>query len=410
MAIAERTLQAVRQGLLSLVSGRAARVSDSFSSRDNSFGLIRLVLASSVIVSHAYPLSGAADREFVVRFSGGQESLGGIAVAGFFVVSGFLVSRSALRSSLPRYAWKRFIRIFPGFWVCLIVTAFVFAPLMWLYERGLAHGFAGQSRGPFGYLHANAFIGIRQYGISGLLMNTPYGRDTGSSVFNGSLWTLVYEVACYVALGLLALAVLRRASRIVGVIVAAILYLGVILVWSRHGGGHHSVALPLVGYMDFYWIAIFGFCFALGMLFELFKSSIPIHNGPGVIAATVLVGSLYFGGYLLIGLVALAYLLIWLAVRLPEGTRRIGRRNDYSYGIYIYAFAVQQMLAEVGFAGAWLPLYCAGAFLLTIPLAMLSWHLVESRAMSLRNISPPRPRITLRKPGRVGARRAPSSG
>jgi peptidoglycan/LPS O-acetylase OafA/YrhL len=112
------------------------------------------VLASSVIVSHAYVLSGQPEREFVLRFSGGQQGLGGMAVAGFFVVSGFLVTASVRTASPARYAWRRFIRVFPGYWVCLVVTAFVFAPLAWLYERGFTAGFAEAPQGPLDYLRA----------------------------------------------------------------------------------------------------------------------------------------------------------------------------------------------------------------------------------------------------------------
>jgi peptidoglycan/LPS O-acetylase OafA/YrhL len=353
--------------------------------RDNSFGLLRLVLASSVIISHAYVLSGRFDEEFVMRFSGGQQGLGGLAVAGFFVVSGFLVTASVMNASPARYAWRRFIRIFPGYWACLLVTAFVFAPLTWVYERGLAGGFLDAPQGPWDYLRSNAFIGIRQYGISGLLLNTPFGVQTGSSVFDGSLWSLIYEVICYVALGLLALTLLKRAPRLTAAVVAAALYLVVltasILSWSP------AIALPLVGLIHVDQLIVLGFCFALGAVFHVFKSSIPLHPIAGLAAATILLGSLYFRFYPVVGPIALAYLLIWLAFRLPRGTRRIGVKNDYSYGIYIFAFPIQQSLAEVGVAHTWLPLYTWATFLLTVPLAMLSWHVVEKRALMFRDVS-----------------------
>ena len=302
-----------------------------FSSRDNSFGMLRLVLASAVIISHSYPLSGQPGREFVSRFSG-QETLGGLAVAGFFVLSGFLLTRSALNGSIGRYAWRRALRIFPGFWVCLLVTAFVFAPLMWLYERGLTSGFVLDPQGPLSYLRANALTGMQQWGISGLLMETPWGVETGTSVFDGSLSTLIYEVTCYVVLGVLALVVLKRAPRIAAVTIVATLYLGIVLLWLEPTW-NRGIALPLVGGIHARWLVSLGFCFALGGLFQLVKSSIPIHDGLGIASAATLIGSLYFGGYPLIGPIALTYLLIWLALRLPEATRHIGRETDYSYGI-----------------------------------------------------------------------------
>ena len=58
----------------------------------------------------------------------GNGTLGGIAVDGFFAVSGFLIAASAMRNHVGRYMWQRFLRIFPGFWVCLVVTAVLVDP------------------------------------------------------------------------------------------------------------------------------------------------------------------------------------------------------------------------------------------------------------------------------------------
>jgi len=345
--------------------------------------VLRLTLASAVIVSHAYPLEGHESREFMFRFSRGQVTLGDIAVCGFFVISGFLVTRSALTSSTWRYAWKRFIRIFPGFWACLLVTAFVFAPLMWLYEHGARGGFFTHRDGPVSYLTRNAFTGIQQYGISGLLAGTPYGRQTGVGVFDGSLWTLVYEVACYVALAFGAATILKRRPRATVTVAAAILFYSVDVV--RQHTTHRVLSPPLIGPVFPYWLVIFGLCFALGALFEVFRTAIPVHVVLAAVAAVVLTVSLRSGDYFLVGLPALAYLLMWAAVSLPKATRRIGRRNDYSYGVYIYAFPVQMMLVELRIDGPFV-VYCMEAFVLTGLLAFASWHLVEKRAMALRHV------------------------
>src|SRR4051812_12883386 len=162
------------------------------------------MFAFAVLVSHSFPLGYGRD-DPGGGLTHGQTALGEIGILGFFTISGFLITRSAARFSLGRYLWHRGLRILPGLWVCLLVTAFVFAPMVALIERGSLAGFFGADGGPIGYVLNNCLVAIRQYGISGLLLETPYGHRTGTSVFDGSLWSLLYEVLCYFMVAGLAL-------------------------------------------------------------------------------------------------------------------------------------------------------------------------------------------------------------
>jgi peptidoglycan/LPS O-acetylase OafA/YrhL len=85
--------------------------------RSNSLNLVRLVLATAVIVSHAWPIGGFGDDPAI-----GDVNLGHLAVGGFFAISGYLIAQSRLVNRPARYAAKRAMRILPGFWVCLLVT------------------------------------------------------------------------------------------------------------------------------------------------------------------------------------------------------------------------------------------------------------------------------------------------
>ena len=131
--------------------GPSRTLADEFSPRANSIGFLRLVLATSVLVAHA----GAARlrrANYGLRGHPRPARLRRLGVYGFFVLSGFLITASGMRFSLPRYAWHRFLRIFPGFWVCLVVTAFVIMPLVALYERDTLAGFWNHPNGPFDYI------------------------------------------------------------------------------------------------------------------------------------------------------------------------------------------------------------------------------------------------------------------
>src|ERR1700687_2059412 len=93
----------------------------------NNFNALRLVLAVLVIVSHAFPLSyGNADREPIVRLTGGLEAFGSVAVDLFFLISGMLITASWLRSkSMQSYLFKRLLRIYPGFLVASAVSILI---------------------------------------------------------------------------------------------------------------------------------------------------------------------------------------------------------------------------------------------------------------------------------------------
>lgn len=359
------------------------------------------MFAFAVLVSHSLPLGFGVD-DPGGGLTNGQTALGEIGILGFFVISGFLITRSGARVPVLRYLWHRGLRILPGLWVCLVVTALVFAPIVSLYERGTLHGLFSRSDGPFQYVVSNALVAIRQYGISSLLLDTPYGQRTGTSVFDGSLWSLIYEVLCYLLVaGLAAVGVLRRARWLVALL--ALAGAGVMLhdlLRAPEIPGPQGVHGPVFGVsgLDSYSLVYLTYVFLLGAVCQLYRERIVLHDGLAVVAAAVVVATTQFGAFAVLGYPAFAYLVLWLAVRLPRWTRPIGRRHDYSYGCYIYAFPVQQLLALVGVPRLGLVSYVMICTVATVALAVPSWHLVERPAMALKGWSPRRRDTTTEVP------------
>jgi peptidoglycan/LPS O-acetylase OafA/YrhL len=110
-------------GAVATAPRRVARLADAFDPRHNALAALRLGFAGLVALAHAWSVGFGHQPRI------GQTDVSALAVDGFFVLSGFLVARSWLRlQSFRRYAWHRFLRIMPGFWVCLVVTAAVVAP------------------------------------------------------------------------------------------------------------------------------------------------------------------------------------------------------------------------------------------------------------------------------------------
>lgn len=370
-------------------------LAEVYSGRDNAIGFLRLMLASAVVLHHAKPL-GYGEPDLGFTLFRGQTAVGTLAVYGFFVLSGMLITRSAQRASIIRYCWHRCLRILPGLWVCLIVTAFVVAPLIALRERGTLQGFFSGPQGPFQYVMNNWFTGVRQWGIHDLLQSTtPWGQISGTSVFNGALWSLVYESLCYIIVGLLAITgVLNHARRFV-LLLCLGTYAMVVLdhirpsTWATGPRGDYSVVvLPLLGGVSFMWLVYLGFFFAFGACMHLYREKIPVNDALAAVAGVVFVSSLLVGGFFLVGAPAFAYLLIWLAVRLPRAVHWVGRKTDYSYGVYIYGFVGQQVFASLGWQRWGFVVYSAISLAAAYAAAFLSWHLVEKRALALKGWTP----------------------
>jgi len=350
----------------------------------NGFGLVRLVLALMVVVDHAFPLAGHGIDPFW-RVSKGQESLGGLAVNGFFALSGFLVVASGLRvRGVVRFLWHRVLRVFPGFLVCLAVTAFVAAPIAQWNERGTLRGLFSGTHGetPQHYLAANWHLRMNQYGIGGLLTHTPEARPGVAPAFDGSLWTLEYEFRCYVLLAVLVFAAVLWRARFVlpmitGVVAAAVV---------AQAGGHRAAVqalVPQLGNPDFARLLLF---FLLGACAMLYGDRIPIDDRLGVVALAGVVWTLRHGSWNTLGVPLYVYTVLWLGGRGPVA--RWADRYDLSYGVYVYGYVIQQLLADYGVERHGMALYIGASIVITMLVALLSWTVVERPAMRLKSWRP----------------------
>lgn len=343
----------------------------SLNPRNNSLNLIRLVLATLVLVAHAFPLGGAGDGP---RFAG--ENLGGWAVIGFFAISGYLITGSRLRSSFGDYLTHRIARIFPAFIVCLVVVAFAFAPVAFYRAHGTLAGFLSTPNTPLNYVFANSMLKISDYSVAGTPTELPY-----AGAWNGSLWTLYYEFLCYLIIGLAAsVAIFRRTPWGIGLLFAASVAVQANLDFVLQYTGQNQ---------DVIFLAKLAPYFLGGALVFVLKERIPLTwyvAAPSLLvslAAVLLWNS--WGGQLAAPLLALVLLWIGKTVPAPQWFQK----NDISYGVYVYAWPVQQMLALFGLHEHGIAVY----ILLTIPptflLGAASWYAVERPVM--RAVRKPRP-------------------
>ncbi|GAA1427345.1 acyltransferase [Microlunatus lacustris] len=341
---------------------RRHRLGSRFDPRRNNFDGLRLALALMVVVDH-----GTVMRTSEHPGTWGRSAIGDFAVDGFFVLSGLLITRSYLKlDSFFRFTWHRVLRIMPGFLVCLVVTALVFAPVAALLTGRTAASAFTESPTAWRYVYGNAALLITQYDIAGLLPDnpTPY-------VFNGSLWTLSLEALCYGLVGLFGvLAVLRRRRWLVPALAA---FLWVLTLLQEAGFevliGDDTLRLVVA--------------FLVGATAWLYADQIPMRGWLALLAAVVLLVSIAtLDNYRLTGIVPAAYILVWLGTCLPWS---VSLDRDLSYGLYIYHWPVLQLLAATTLVTIPVPLFILLGAVLTGILAVVSWHAVEHPALRQKN-------------------------
>lgn len=306
------------------------------------YDYLRLAAAILVIAHHARVLDGQPP-----MILGAGADLGALGVGIFFVISGYLVGGSLARaSSLGIFVAKRALRIFPGLAVALLFTAFALGPMV--STLGLADYLRDQA--PYGYVLKNLSLYAVTYDLPGVFLAVPL-----AGVVNGSLWTLRLEFTAYMALA--ALGAARRATPKVLTALALSAAMGAIVI--------HALGLDARDdlFRLAYLAATNGFLFLTGAALQASAQRPPLWLT--VAAVTLLLTPVWFLGLPLIAL-------------------RLGALNaprvpvDLSYGLYIYSFPLQQVLAQRD------ELTLTSSLIVALPCALLSWLLVEKPALRLK--------------------------
>lgn len=313
------------------------------SHRANNFDSLRILAAVAVICAHSIPLTyGPQVLDALWSFSDGRATLGFIAIQIFFVISGYLITGSYRHRPDPRrFIRARILRLLPALLAVLWLLAFVAGPL--LTTLPLAEYFRSS-------LPYRAAFGLSDH-LPGVFLDKPF-----SSGIDGSLWTLRYEALCYVAVLALGMAGLLKRLPVTVVFI-------ILLAVRLHAGNG-----PILE---------FGALFFAGAVLQFWQP--PLQTPVAIACAVLWLAALKFGFYTLASNTAGAYLVLYLGfgVRLPN----LARHGDFSYGAYIFAWPVQQILSpHVG----WL-----ANIAITIPivfaLAFCSWHVMEAPALRLKN-------------------------
>ena len=336
----------------------------------NHFNFLRLSMALLVIWSHCFAIFyGSEDHEPVSRLLNGVYNSGNIAVRVFFVISGFLITLSYVRSrSLPGYLKKRVMRIYPGYIAAALLCLFVVTPLFSTQADWSAEG--------IGKALATMMVLRAKFPPSDAFAGHPV------TAVNGALWSIPYEFYCYIGvIGLGLTGLLHKRLRLL--VLAALLGLmavktGLDITGLRPGGGIFGT---IFGW-PYMWFSVAP-CFLTGTLAYLYRDMLPRSWVLAILLPLALIASTYVSPLLSDWLFppVIAYVTFFIAFSrapLPD----FAHFGDFSYGTYLYGFPIQQMMLGLG-----LP------FLAYVPLTMLasllagvvSWFAIERRFLAKKS-------------------------
>ncbi|NUN63513.1 acyltransferase [Pseudanabaena biceps] len=337
--------------------------------KENAFDLLRLILAIFVVITHGYLIGGYGVNDPIEKIMNFKSSfsLGTVGVMGFFSLSGYLITGSFDRSKKTIiFIYHRLFRIIPGFWACLVVTAFVISPTIYLINNQTLNGFYWEQA--LSYVWNNIFVNIRQWNVGSTLEISAYKES-----INGSLWSLFPEIICYAFTLLAGMLGIFKNNKVLFLLFSLYFFALFVVKTSGLNEGPTIIMLNDIGRLQAYTSYI------CGSFLYVFRENIKI-DIKGILFIMVLaILSLRFGGYEKISPILISLIIIY-----GFQTFKFKIRYDLSYGIYIYSFPLQQLLYVI--FGNSLPvlLYLLLSILSSCILAFFSFKFIEMPFMNLR--------------------------
>ncbi len=315
----------------------------------NFFDVLRLVAAAMVVVGHSWSLLGIP----------GVPTLGGVTIHHlgvyiFFSISGYLLSVSWARSPRPAvFMIRRCLRIFPALILVVLVTVFVVGPLLTTFS---AASYWGSDQTWQYLLNMTLFA---QYDLPGLFL------ENDQRAVNGSLWSLGPEFCCYLVVVLLGIVGARFSFITRAVLAAGLLSTTILLPIERP---LRTTAIAVV-------------FFLVGSLLAKVRAPERLPLWPGLAGMAAL---LFIDGDpgLIAASLVVPYSVVAVGSRTNGVARRVRRAGDPSYGMYLWAFPIQQALIAL-----WGPLPLGWNIIVVLVLSTAagyaSWHLLEKHAIEL---------------------------
>ncbi|KEI45835.1 acyltransferase family protein, partial [Saccharopolyspora rectivirgula] len=340
-----------------------------FAEPNHGFAWLRMIGAILVIYGHCSPLVGTGELfppEWPIQPDEGV-------LMGFFAMSGFQITESWVRDPHPlRFAVKRVLRLWPPMLTVSVVMALVVGPMV----TTLSVGEYFAARDTWGYIVNNAGMLTLQHELPGVFTDNPW-----PDAVNGSLWTLPMELLAYG--GLYALLLLGAGGRFRWLALVALVAL---IAWDRRleeiPGAESAGALLSVPVES---LVAFLVAFAIGVVVNLYRVPLsPLAAATGLAVLAVMPNSITGSFWMTL---SVSYAVVVAGHFWPARLTVPSVWVNGSYGVYVWGFPIQQLLAMAGIRNQWLMLVCAAP--LAYAMGTLSWKFIEEPTMQLRHYIAP---------------------
>lgn len=334
----------------------------------NNFDVLRIVFAWFVVISHSYFLNGSSISDPLGWATDNYLIFSYIGVKGFFVISGYLIFQSLIRShSLMEYLTKRVLRIFPG----LVVAVFLsLVATYFIYPKKDIPYFLAPAI--YSYFLDNIMLFISHFDIPGVFVNMK------STAINGSLWTIRFEFLCY--LMLLFAFPFKSNTRIRNILIAFLL-LSLVAMQLFFSDWLHKINRPIQ--LDL--LAELASYFLMGSFLACLDWEAFAYKQLSLyVSLALILISIFFTLDRLILIAPLGFMIIWFGKRKSSTAAWIHKTiGDPSYGMYLYAFPIQQFI--IFFLKPSTMALLISSSMLSLLMGILSWHLVEKKALKFKN-------------------------
>lgn len=332
----------------------------------NSIGFLRLVSAWLVVIGHSIPYGGFGEDPLIL-LTNNQIALGRFPVDLFFCLSGLLIVASYDRlNSLGRFLWHRFLRIYPAFWVCLLLSAIVI-PLLIVIPID------------WHYIYSNSLLVV--------LRDRSIGDLGHAGNANSALWTLPWELRAYLIVAFVGVIGLLN-KKYLWLAIFAVCYGFLIreIVMSPNTLATNSAVTSGWRLLTFF------FC---GSAFYVFRDRITISHFYGIgslvlILLLLFLGVQYYhhsaGFFYMLCPIPFTYVVFYLSSVLPF--TKINTKTDVSYGVYIYGTLILNLLCYYGLNENY-PVFLGLIVVITLAISLASWYLIEKPSMSYKRMKLP---------------------
>lgn len=351
----------------------------------NSLDFVRFVAAILVIYSHLYIFPGTQGWVYdpISWLTRRKEDSGSLAVNVFFIISGFLIAASIDYSqNWVQFIKARLLRIYPALIVLVLLSVFVFGPVLTSFPVVTYF----QQPATYNYFKVLTLVDAGNYVLPGVFMNNPRIN------FNGPLWSLAFEVLCYFTVLILWILRLFK-KRIVLILFLCLICFNFLIQRSFFEAHQDNALITTASYFlnsdTLRNIFLLHTLFLSGTVLYLYRNQIKMKGRylflavPLFLITILLENKLFFSGVWLptFGTYYLFYFSTWQ--RSPF--KHFGAHGDFSYGLYIYGYLIQQSV--IHFWGNTFSPWVNFALSVVISLlfAFFSWHVIEKRALKLKS-------------------------